>query len=79
MLAPRHAFGGLFKRALDLCAWSRQPFELGRTELCFGERLRHSCRSDEARRHLEAALGVFEELGARPWAVRARDELAAAA
>jgi hypothetical protein len=78
MLAPRNAFGRLFKRTLDLCVWSHQPFELGRTELCFGERLRHACRADEARSHLEAALGVFEELGARPWAEHARDELAAA-
>jgi hypothetical protein len=77
-LAPRNAFGRLFKRTLELCAWSRQPFELGRTELCFGERLRHVYRPGDARPHLEAALSVFEELGARPWAERARDELAAA-
>ena len=79
MLAPRDAFGRLFKRTLDLCAWSRQPFELGRTELCFGERLRRTRRADEARAHLTAALGVFEQLGAQPWAERARRELAAAA
>ena len=78
MLAPRNAFGRLFKRTLDGCAWSREPFELGRAELCFGERLRQACRADEARAHLEAALGVFEELGARPWAERARRELGAA-
>jgi hypothetical protein len=77
MLAPPNGFRRLFKRTLDLCAWSRQPFELGRTELCFGERLRQMCRTNEARPHLEAALGVFEELGARPWAERAREELAA--
>ena len=78
MLAPRNAFGRLFKRSLELCAWSREPFELGRTELCFGERLRQACRSGEARGHLETALGVFEELGAQPWAEHARRELAAA-
>jgi hypothetical protein len=78
-LAPRGAFGRLFKRSLELCVWSRQPFELGRTELCFGERLRHAGRAGEARPHLETALAVFEELGARPWAARARDQLMAAA
>ena len=79
MVAPRNTFGRLFTRTLDLCAWSHEPFELGRTELCFGERLRHACRPDEARPHLEAALGLFEALGASPWAARARGELVAAA
>jgi hypothetical protein len=78
MLAPAHAFGRLFARTLELCAWSRQPFELARTELCFGERLRLARRRTAAGAHLTAALDVFEELGARPWAERARCELAAA-
>jgi tetratricopeptide (TPR) repeat protein len=78
MLAPRNAFGRIFRRTLDLCAWSQEPFELGRAELCFGERLRQARRAAEARGHLEAALGLFEELGAQPWAERARTELAAA-
>jgi tetratricopeptide (TPR) repeat protein len=77
MLAPRHAYGRLFTRTLELCAWSRQPFELARTELCFGERLQRARRRREAETHLAAALEVFEELTARPWAERARRELAA--
>jgi tetratricopeptide (TPR) repeat protein len=79
MLAPHRTFSRIFRRTLELCAWSRETFELGRTELCFGERLREACRTDEARGHLETALGVFDELGAEPWAERARRELAAAA
>jgi tetratricopeptide (TPR) repeat protein len=77
MLAADHAYGRLFMRALEWSAWSRQPFELARTELCYGERLRRARRRPEAREHLEAALGSFEELGARPWAQRASNELAA--
>jgi tetratricopeptide (TPR) repeat protein len=78
MLAPRHAYCRLFTRTLELCAWSHQPFELARTELCFGERLRRARRRGEAQTHLAAALEIFEELTARPWAERARRELAAA-
>ncbi|MET0835718.1 MAG: hypothetical protein ABWY97_02955 [Thermoleophilaceae bacterium] len=78
MLAADHACSRLFTRALAWSAWSRQPFELARTELCYGERLRRARRRREAREHLAAALGTFEELGARPWAQRASCELAAA-
>ena len=77
MLAADHAYSRLFTRALEWSGWSRQPFELARTELCYGERLRRARRRPEAREHLAAALGTFEELGARPWAQRASSELAA--
>jgi DNA-binding CsgD family transcriptional regulator len=53
------------------------PFETARTELCYGERLRRAGRRTEARSQLQAALGRFEALGARPWAERARAELGA--
>ncbi|RPI24937.1 MAG: LuxR family transcriptional regulator [Actinobacteria bacterium] len=53
------------------------PFELARTKLAYGERLRGArCRA-EARRELREALILFEELGAHPWAERTRTELAA--
>jgi tetratricopeptide (TPR) repeat protein len=77
MLATRDAFGRLFTRTLELCAWAQQPFELARTELCFGERLRQARRRREADAHLTRALRVFEQLGARPWAEHTRRELAA--
>ncbi len=54
------------------------PFERARTRLAYGERLRRSRRLVEARGPLRHALNEFEELGARPWAERARAELRAA-
>jgi DNA-binding NarL/FixJ family response regulator len=53
------------------------PFELARTQLCFGERLRRGRRRADAREPLRHALETFEQLSARPWAERARTELAA--
>ena len=59
-------------------AQQASPFELGRTELCHGERLRRARRAREARERLRSALERFEALGAEPWAARARAELRAA-
>jgi DNA-binding CsgD family transcriptional regulator len=53
-------------------------FELARTRLCFGERLRRARRRGEAREHLAAAHETFVALGAPHWARRAEQELAAA-
>jgi DNA-binding CsgD family transcriptional regulator len=53
------------------------PFEQGRTLLCSGEALRRIRRPADARVPLNRALGIFDALGARPWAARARAELAA--
>ena len=52
-------------------------FERARTELAYGERLRRARRRGDARSHLRAAFTAFHELGAEPWAERARLELAA--
>jgi DNA-binding CsgD family transcriptional regulator len=54
------------------------PFEQARTELCWGERLRRDRRRAEACTQLRSALATFEQLGATPWAERARAELRAA-
>lgn len=51
------------------------PFERARTALCLGARLHQAGRCVEARAHLRAALGALEQLGATPWAQRARAEL----
>ena len=53
------------------------PFEDARTLLCSGEAMRRDGCPAAAREPLRSALGLFESLGARPWANRARAELAA--
>jgi DNA-binding CsgD family transcriptional regulator len=70
-------FESHFTRALGLHQLNPTPFEIARTQLCFGEVLRRQRRRVEARTHLSEALYVFERLGAQPWAVRARVELSA--
>ncbi len=57
-----------------LARWS--SFERVRTELCYAERLRRVRRTTEAHAHFRSALGTFEQLGAEPWALRARRGLA---
>jgi hypothetical protein len=57
-------------RGADRC-----PFEFARVQLVFGEHLRRTRTTSEARVPLGAALGAFRALGARPWADRAANEL----
>jgi DNA-binding CsgD family transcriptional regulator len=52
-------------------------FEQARTLLCSGEAMRRNRRAVAAREPLHEAQILFEGLGARPWAARARAELAA--
>ena len=66
-----------FEEALALHAEVPTPFERARTELCYAERLRRARKRSEARDRLRAAVAVFDELGAVPWAERARAELRA--
>jgi DNA-binding CsgD family transcriptional regulator len=77
LLADEHGFEKEFRTALAHHDKIRMPFELARTELCFGEMLRRYRHRSEARQHLRVALQAFEELGAEPWAARARNELMA--
>jgi DNA-binding CsgD family transcriptional regulator len=74
LLAADDDFEREFAAALEP---DQYTFERARTELVFGERLRRVKRRSEARVHLRAALERFEELGAEPWAERARRELEA--
>jgi DNA-binding CsgD family transcriptional regulator len=80
-------FRGLLVERDDVDVWFEQarayhdeterPFELARTELSWGERLRRDGRRANARPHLRSALETFERVGAVPWAERARTELRA--
>ena len=53
----------------------RLPLERGRTLLCLGVVRRQGQQRTAAREALEGALAVFDELGARLWAEKARAEL----
>ena len=63
--------------SLALHASDERPFQHARTRLLWAEHLRRNRRRVDARAQLRTALGVFEWLGARPWAARARAELRA--
>ena len=65
-----------FERSLAELEGLPYPFERGRTLLCFGTVRRQAQQRKAAREALEAALAIFEELGARLWTEKARAELA---
>jgi DNA-binding CsgD family transcriptional regulator len=67
-----------FERAIEHHGQASSPFELARTLLAFGSSLHRARRRADARERLRAALELFEELGAAPWAERTRAELRAA-
>ena len=77
LLAEDGTLEARFVEALDYHALTPDTFEEGRTRLCFGERLRRAKRRVRAREQLRSALAIFDELGAEPWADRARAELLA--
>ncbi|MGY1833120.1 AAA family ATPase [Geodermatophilus sp. SYSU D01180] len=66
-----------FEQALAAHAKSDRPPDRARTQVAYGAFLRRSRRRVDARPHLRAALETFEDLGAQPWAERARQELRA--
>ena len=59
----------------SLAAAAVFPLERGRTLLCLGTVQRRAQQKKSAREALEQALAIFEELGARLWAEKARAEL----
>ncbi len=77
LLAPETGFAPYFEQALRLHEQTPDAFEAARTRLAYGERLRRARNRILAREQLRAAADAFERLDARPWADRARAELAA--
>jgi DNA-binding CsgD family transcriptional regulator len=77
LLAADTAFSGYFEQAISLHEQTPDAFETARTRLAYGERLRRARNRVLAREQLRAAADTFERLDARPWADRARAELAA--
>jgi DNA-binding CsgD family transcriptional regulator len=75
LMADQDELAGMFAAAT--AGPTRSPFELARTQLVFGERLRRLGRRTMAREQLEAALATFTALGAKSWARQARRELSA--
>ena len=77
LLAARRRLRRHFEQALALHEQTPDEFEAARTRLAYGERLRRARNRVLAREQLRAAAEMFERLDARPWADRARAELAA--
>lgn len=66
-----------FDQALAAHRSTPDSFELARTQMAYGARLRRARRRIEARPPLREAFRRFDRLGARPWADQARVELEA--
>lgn len=77
LVAPDRDAAVLFERALSVPGGDRWPFERARIALAYGEWLRRTRSTAEARRQLTTALDTFRRLDARPWAARATNELRA--
>ncbi|MCE0540802.1 AAA family ATPase [Kineosporia rhizophila] len=77
LLSPAESAEPLYLTALD-AAPHDWPFERARVQLALGEWLRRQRRPADSRASLEAALAVFDALGASAWSERARQELRAA-
>ncbi|OKJ08282.1 AAA family ATPase [Kitasatospora sp. CB01950] len=75
LLAPDEWAEDLYLAALARHAEQPRPWEQARTELLYGEWLRRNRRKAEARVPLRSAEQTLRQLGALPWAERARLEL----
>jgi DNA-binding CsgD family transcriptional regulator len=66
----------VFEASLDVLQGIQAPYERARTLLALGAVLRRAKQKRAARQSLESAVAALEELGAAPWAAKARAELA---
>jgi len=67
-----------YEQALAAPGLEAWPFDVARVRLAYGEHLRRSRATREARLQLTTALATFRRLGAHPWIARAESELRAA-
>lgn len=77
LLSPAEEVDAAFAAALDLHSSTLDAYEAARTRLAYGARIRRLRRRVDARPLLRQAFDTFTQLGARPWADAAADELAA--
>jgi DNA-binding CsgD family transcriptional regulator len=61
-----------YAEAVSITGVERWPFDLARVRLAYGEHLRRNGHMRSARDQLEPALDTFDQLGAEPWAEKAR-------
>jgi DNA-binding CsgD family transcriptional regulator len=77
LLASTSEYEKHFTVACELHERAEMPFELARSRLCLGERLRRDQRRVDARVPLRQAAKQFQQLGATPWTERTVLELRA--
>jgi DNA-binding CsgD family transcriptional regulator len=77
LLAEGEAAQRLYEQSIAYLERSRVRTELARTRLLYGEWLRRERRRTEARTHLRIAYEMFDAMGMRAFAERARRELLA--
>ncbi|MEV0667934.1 ATP-binding protein [Actinomadura luteofluorescens] len=77
LVADDDSYPRLFEALVSDPGSARWPFPLARLELAYGERLRMDRAMRTARPHLERAGRLFTDLGATPWADRAKAALRA--
>ncbi|MEV3901716.1 AAA family ATPase [Mycobacterium sp. NPDC050551] len=78
LLADNEEADALFTEAIERLERTRVVTQLARTQLRYGEWLRRSHQTTEARQHLGRAHETFNRMGAQAFAERARRELMAA-
>lgn len=77
LVGPDDELDHWFPTALARHGQTPDRFETARTHLSYGVRLRRARRRVDARPELQAALDLFDDLGAAPWAQLAAEELTA--
>jgi DNA-binding CsgD family transcriptional regulator/tetratricopeptide (TPR) repeat protein len=77
LLGPEDDAEAHYQAAIRLNDEANRPMARARSELLYGEWLRRVRRRSESREPLRGALRVFERIGAKSWAERARSELRA--